>query len=57
MTLGEVDELFARGPDAAVQFLVAQQLAGYGWQMATVGLGTALGVLASVLSVYLLPIA
>lgn len=56
MTLGEVDELFARGPDAAVQFLVAQQLSGYGFQVAVVGTGTLLGVVASIISVYLLPV-
>jgi len=55
MTLGEVDKLFERGPDAAVEFLVTEQLSGFGTQMATVGVGTVFGLVVSVLAVYVLP--
>lgn len=56
MTLGEVDELFTRGPDAAVEFLVTEQLAGYARQALPVMIGTVLGLVASVLAVYALPV-
>ncbi|WP_047804598.1 hypothetical protein [Kocuria sp. SM24M-10] len=56
VTLASWEESVSRGDDTTLELIVVQQLSGYWRQGLAVALGTAVGLLASVLSVYLLPV-